>query len=209
VSGVAAWYVEQFNDEVQETVQADLALAIQTGYAEAAEAAKLFSLYGWQKAVPINRWLYLQEAILRLRIEHEILQTYQLPNATRSHYFGLVKSDSIHFTVAKVERPNAKPPRALFRTALQSPIQTSWLEDWSILPAPGGLCALLIHGPYRDDASRPAFLRIKFMDGADHYLPEDIDLHKKFLFHSAGVSKVHIPDLQLVRPLRDVRRKAT
>lgn len=205
---MSAWYVDQFQEEVGDEVQADLAFAILGGYLEAAEACKTrLAMFGWKKAIGANRWFHIEEALLRLRVDHDVLNTMQLPNVSHSHHFGLVHSDSVYFTVAKVARPDAKPPRAIFRSALQSPVQLSWLDGWEALPE-GGLCALLIHGPYRDDRSRPAFMRIKFMDGNDHYLPEEIDLHRKYLSDLIEVKRVQIPSKQLVRARSDVKKQA-
>jgi len=206
---VSAWYVEQFNSEVAEEVQAALAVAILSGYLKAAENCKSrFSMFGWKKAIGANRWFHIEEALLRQRLQHDVLRTMQLPNVSRSHHFGLMRSETTYFTVAKVARPDAKPPRALFRSALQSPVQLSWLDGWETLPA-SGLCALIIHGPYRDDASRPAFMRIKFMDGADSYLPEQIDLHRKFLADPIEVKRIHIPERQLVWARAKIEKQAT
>jgi hypothetical protein len=205
---MSAWYIEQFSAQVGENVQADLAFAVLGGYLEAAEACKTrFSMFGWEKAIGLNRWFHIEEALLRLRLDHDVLNTVQLPNVSNSHHFGLVRSDSVYFTVAKVARPDAKPPRAMFRSALQSPVQLSWLGGWEALPR-GGLCALLIHGPYADDQSRPAFLRIKFMDGNDRYLPEEIDLHRKFLSDLIDVKRVQIPKKQLVRARTVAKKQA-
>lgn len=207
-SVLVPWYIEQFELEVSQAVQADLAVAVQTGYQEAAEICKMhFPLFGWEKAIGPNRWFYIEEAILRLRLQHDVLRTMQLPNISHSHHFGLARTDRAYFTIAKVARADARPPTAMFRSALQSPIQLSWLNGWEALPD-DALCALLIHGPYRDDPSRPAFLRIKFMDGQDGYLPHDIDLHRKFLAQPAVVQRVEIPDRQLVRPRSDVKKRA-
>ena len=202
------WYIEQFQSEVGEDVQADLAFAVQSGYSEAAEACKQrFPSFGWEKAIGANRWFFIEEALLRLRGQHDVLQTMQLPNVSHSHHFGIARTESAYFTIAKVLRADARPPRAIFRTALQSPIQLSWLDGWEVLPS-GALCALLIHGPYSDDPARPAFLRIKFMDGRDGYLPQDIDLHRKFLSGDAVVQRVEIPNRQLVRPKRNIKKRA-
>lgn len=204
-----AWYIDRFNSEVSDGVLADLAFAMQRGYMEAAEACKdRFPHFGSEKAVGVNRWFFIEEALLGLRAQHDALRAVQLPNYTRSHHFALLRTYTTYFTVAKVARPDAAPPKALFRTALQSPLQLSWLDGWQGLPV-DGLCALLIHGPYRDDPSTPAFLQIKFMDGEEGYLPEHIDLHKEYLSPTATVPRVDIPERLLVRTRPTTVKRAT
>lgn len=197
---MSAWYVEKFNAAVPVTAQAALAAAIQTGYREATEYCRLrFQRFGWKRALGASRWFHLEEALLRLRDDFPELDAIQLPNISRSHFFGLARTGDIYFTIAKVADRAAKPPAALFRRALQSPIQLSWLNGWDALP-PDGICALLIHGPDFEDPSQPAFARIKFMDGADSYLPEHIDLHKLFIAAPPAIERIEIEKRQLVQP---------
>ena len=205
---MSSWYADQFESEIDEQAQAAIALAIHGAYIEAAEACKAhFPEFGWRNVVGAIRWFYIEEALMRIRGDHQVLQTVRLPNVSRTHFFGLTRSETTFFTIAKVARPHSKPPRALFRSSLQSPIQLSWLEGWQTLP-PAALCALLIHGPYRDDPVRPAFMRIKFMDGNDQYLPEHIDLHQRFVADLPEVEQVLIQPRQLAHA-RAIAKHAT
>jgi hypothetical protein len=196
------WYVEKFNKLVPLEAQAAVAFSLLAGYAEAAKyCRRRFPRFGWQRALGAVRWFHIEEALLGLADECPTLRPVLLPNCVRSHHFGLAQTDDVYFTIAKVATPTAKPPSALFRHDLQSPVQMSWLDEWESLP-PAGLCALLIHGPDEDDPSRPAFARIKFMDGADAYLPEHIDLYRDFIAAPSLVERVEIERRQLVQPRR-------
>jgi len=202
------WYLEKFNRAVPIELQAGLAYALQTGYLEAAEhCRRRFQRFGWEKALGANRWFFLEEALLRLRDEYPVLDAVRLPNVSHSHYFGLARMGDVYFTIAKVADPTAKPPSTLFRQALQSPVQFSWLDGWGGLP-PDGLCALLIHGPDSEDPSKPAFARVKFMDGTDHYLSEHIDLYKQFIGVPPSVERIQIEKRQLVQPRRQPQQQS-
>lgn len=195
-------YVDRFEAAVSTEIQAAIALAMLAGYREAAAWARTeLRAFGWEEALGAIRWFLLQEKLLQLRDRYPVLRTNTMRNTSGSHVFGLVQVDDVYFTVSKVSRPDAKPPDAEFRRLLQSPVQLSWLDDWSVLPV-DGVYALLIHGPCNDDPTQPGFIQIKFMDGNDGYLPQHIDLHKRYLAAPPAVPREEISKRRLVRARR-------
>ena len=125
--------------------------------------------------LPFYRWVQLRMELRGLGGRFQEIQTRAEPSGSCSHI--VIDTDRVMLTVSSVDRAGGFPRPAIYRNEYSNENQYNLFRP---IPKNSKIYAVLIHGAYKEDRSKPAFSEIVFPEKGFNSYFHRIDLFSRF-----------------------------